>query len=121
MTIRGEVVHGRAIGRELGYPTANIDVDCAALAGGVYASCVVLDGRRYLAVTNVGTNPTVEGACRHVETHLIGFSGDLYGRILTVRIGQKIRDERRFASLDELRKQIAEDCAAVMKNPDLCS
>lgn len=121
MTIRGEVVHGRAIGRELGYPTANIDVDCAALAGGVYASCVVLDGRRYLAVTNVGTNPTVDGACRHIETHLIGFSGDLYGRVLTVQIGAKIRDERRFSSLEELKAQIAADCEEVMRRPEMCS
>ncbi len=115
MIVEGIVIHGRAIGRDLGYPTANIDVDDPHLDGGVYASRVVLNGVEYLAVTNVGTNPTVGGACRHIETHIIGWDGDLYGERLRIELGRKLRDERRFESLDDLREQIALDCQEVMR------
>lgn len=114
MIVEGTVIHGRAIGRDLGYPTANIDLADPAIEGGVYDSRVALDGKVYPAVTNVGTNPTVGGACRHLETHIIGFDGDLYGRRLRIELRRKIREERRFGSLDELKEQIAEDCRQVI-------
>ena len=103
--IEGEVRHGRQLGRELGFPTANLDVADESIPGGVYLS---------RAVSNLGSNPSVGGGVRHLETHVIGFSGNLYGRVLRVELLRKLRDERRFATLEELRAQIERDCRMVM-------
>lgn len=110
----GTVVRGDGRGRTIGFPTANLD-----LAGelrptsGVYGAAVDLDGRTWPAVVNIGGRPTFhpEGGAAAVEVHLVGFSGDLYGRALEVRLLGRIRDERRFAGADELRAQIARDVA----------
>ena len=112
--IEGEVRHGRQLGRELGFPTANLDVADESIPGGVYLSRVVIDGQEYRAVSNLGSNPSVGGGVRHLETHVIGFTGNLYGRVLRVELLRKLRDERRFATLEELRAQIEQDCRMVM-------
>ena len=114
--IEGEVRHGRMLGRELGFPTANLDVDDESIPDGVYVSRVVIDGREFRAVSNLGSNPSVGEGPRHLETHVIGFSGDLYGRVLRVELLQKIRDERKFATLEELRRQIETDCRMVISS-----
>ena len=77
---------------------------------GVYASAVNIDGREYRAVTNIGVKPTIEGERAPLaETHILGFTGDLYGETLEIRIKRFIRSERKFSSLDELKAQISAD------------
>ena len=108
--IRGVVEHGRRLGHELGFPTANLAVDEALAAeDGVYASLVEVGGVRYRAMSNLGRNPSVGGQPRHLETHLFGFEGSLYGREVRVVLLRKMRDERRFDTVEELRAQIARD------------
>lgn len=119
MTIEGVVEHGRRLGRELGFPTANMAVpDSVTAADGVYYSRVEVDGTRYDAMSNLGSNPSVGGAVRHLETHIFGFGGSLYGRTLRVELVRKIRDERRFATIGELRAQIARDKEYILELKD---
>ncbi|MEG1864252.1 MAG: riboflavin kinase [Alistipes sp.] len=110
LVIRGVVEHGRRLGRELGFPTANMAVqDDVEVSDGVYQARVVVDGVSYKAMSNLGRNPSVGGARRHLETHIFDFSGALYGRMLEVELLQKIREERKFATLEELQQQIEAD------------
>ena len=119
VTIEGVVEHGRRLGRELGFPTANMAVpDSVPAADGVYYSRVDVDGARYDAMSNLGSNPSVGGAVRHLETHIFGFGGSLYGRTLRVELVRKIRDERRFATIGELRAQIARDKEYILELKD---
>ena len=119
VTIEGVVEHGRRLGRELGFPTANMAVpDSVTAADGVYYSRVEVDGARYDAMSNLGSNPSVGGAVRHLETHIFGFGGSLYGRTLRVELVRKIRDERRFATIGELRAQIARDKEYILELKD---
>ena len=115
--VAGVVEQGQHLARTLGFPTANVRVaQPAALPPfGVYAAEVCADGTRYRAVANLGVRPTIDEAEKPVrlETHLLGFAGDLYGRHLTVELTRFIRPERRFASVEELREQIAADVASV--------
>ena len=114
--IEGTVEHGRELGRKLGFPTANLPVgDGLALDDGVYASTAEVDGVRYRAMSNLGTNPSVGGRVRRLETHLFDFEGSLYGRRLCVELWRKVRNERRFASVDELRAQIEKDKETILK------
>ena len=108
--IEGVVEHGRRLGRELGFPTANLAVpEDVAAADGVYRSRAEVGGKVYDAMSNLGRNPSVGGVERRLETHIFDFRGELYGRRLRVELLEKIRDERRFASVEELRGQIARD------------
>ena len=110
-TMTGEVIHGRQLGRTIGIPTANLalpeEVICPRF--GVYAATAAVDGEIYLAVTNIGTRPTVEGHHITVEPWLLDFSGDLYGKQLTLHFYQFLRPEEKFASLDRLKAQIQMD------------
>lgn len=115
VVIEGVVEHGRRLGRELGFPTANLAVPADfSLADGVYRSRAEIDGRWYDGMSNLGCNPSVGGAERRLETHIFDFSEELYGRLLRVELFEKIRDERRFATVEELQAQIAEDRATVL-------
>lgn len=110
--ISGSVVGGRMIGRTIDFPTANIEIseEKIAPACGIYASMTRVGEKLYPSVTNFGTNPTVtESMKKKLETHILGFSGDLYGENICVYLLRKIRDERKFESLDELRAQIKRD------------
>ena len=110
LTIEGTVEHGRRLGRELGFPTANLAVpDDVRIEDGVYRSRATLDGRSYDAMSNLGDNPSVGGCRRRLETHLFGFEGSIYGRTLRVELLERIRGERRFPSIEALREQIARD------------
>ena len=114
--ITGVVAHGAARGRTLGFPTANLAAPPAfLLANGVYAAQATWDGGSASAVVNVGVRPTVDGATRLVEAHLFDVTPDLYGRRLRLEFHDRIRPERRFASLDELRAQIGEDAATARR------
>lgn len=120
MVIEGIVIEGRQLGRRLGFPTANIELEgssCRIPEEGVYAAVAEIDGRRYAAVANWGTNPSVDGGCRpRLETHILDFEGELYGRRLRVELLRKIRGERLFGTLGELRDQIADDCRRVRES-----
>ena len=119
VTIEGVVEHGRRLGRELGFPTANMAVpDSVTAADGVYYSRAEVDGTLYDAMSNLGSNPSVGGSVRHLETHIFGFGGSLYGRTLRVELVRKIRDERRFATIGELRAQIARDKEYILELKD---
>lgn len=110
IVIEGVVSHGRRLGRKLGFPTANIAVSDAVMAkDGVYRSRAEVDGVTYDAMSNLGHNPSVGGSERRLETHLFGFSGELYGRTLRVELMEHIRDEQKFDSVEELRAQIERD------------
>ena len=114
--IEGEVIHGKKIGRALGFPTANMSLQGHEdIERGVYRSSVVIDGVGYRAMSNVGVRPSVGGKELLLETHVIGFSGDLYGRTLRVTLLEKLRDEKRFSSISDLKEQLQRDyavCAA---------
>ena len=119
--LSGTVVTGHQLGRTIGIPTANLDVSPQILLpmDGVYAAETEVDGRRYPAVTNIGMRPTVHGDCRTVEPWLLDFSGDLYGRRLTLRLLTFLRGERRFPSLEALQAEIrrnAEQTRALLSN-----
>ncbi|HKN64198.1 MAG TPA: riboflavin biosynthesis protein RibF [Gaiellaceae bacterium] len=105
--VEGIVVRGDGRGRELGFPTANLDVPEGLLVppDGVYAGWT-LDRR---AAVSIGTNPHFEGVERRVEAHLLDFDGDLYGRRLVVELWNPIREQRRFDSLEELVAAIGDD------------
>ena len=110
MDIRAEVVHGRKIGRALGFPTANMSLEgYKDVERGVYRSSVDIDGVTYRAMSNVGIRPSVGGKELLLETHVIGFSGDLYGRKLRVTLVEKLRDEKRFSSISDLKEQLQRD------------
>jgi riboflavin kinase/FMN adenylyltransferase len=113
--ICGQVVTGDRLGRQLGFPTANLDTTNLVLPpNGVYAASTKFDNQFFRVALNIGTRPTVTaGPQLRVEAHLLDFSGDLYGTELEVEIGTKIRAERLFASPAELREQIGRDVAAV--------
>lgn len=105
-----EVVSGNQLGRKLGFPTANMDItNRTDITNGVYRSQIVVDGVTYNAMSNVGVRPSVDGTGRWLETHIFNFHGDLYGKVLSVRLVEKIRDERKFASVAELRQQLEHD------------
>jgi riboflavin kinase/FMN adenylyltransferase len=115
--IEGCVEHGRRLGRELGFPTANLSVpDDLALDDGVYRSRVEVAGRRYDAMSNLGRNPSVGGTERRLETHIFGFTGELYGCRLRVELLQRIRGEQKFASVEELRSRIEQDREEILKS-----
>ena len=113
--LKGTVVSGRHAGREMGAPTANLEVPMfAALpADGVYAASTVIDDVVYPAAVSVGVPPTFPTATATLEVHVVGFEGDLYGRCMGVEFLQKIREQRRFDSADALAAQIAADIDGV--------
>jgi riboflavin kinase/FMN adenylyltransferase len=110
--IDGVVVVGDGRGRAIGFPTANLETENELLPpDGVYATTTTLAGLVRPSVTNVGVRPTVDTSGRRsVETHVFGLDEDLYGRTLRVGFVQRLRDERRFESVDALRAQIEADC-----------
>lgn len=109
----GVVVRGAGRGRTIGFPTANIDtLNELRPAPGVYA-LRVRAGERWLAgAANIGVKPTFGGGEVTIEAHLLGFTGDLYGQTLRLQFVERLRGEQRFASVDELKSQIARDIEA---------
>tara|TARA_B100001250_G_C19812672_1_gene796540 strand:- start:48 stop:965 length:918 start_codon:yes stop_codon:yes gene_type:complete len=108
--IKGKVVEGDKRGREIGFPTANLDVDeIIQLKFGVYAVEVIFEGKSYKGVSNYGIRPTFDGENILLETHLLDFSGDLYGKDITVSFVQFLREERKFEGIQSLKDQIKKD------------
>lgn len=112
-TLSGKVISGQQLGRRLGTPTANIACEDGVLLpqNGVYAVKAKTDGATYTGVCNIGTRPTVDGKDTAVEVWLPGQQLDLYGKTLTVDFYKKLRDERKFASLDDLKDEILRNAA----------
>ena len=115
-TLSGVVVHAKALGRQFDCPTANLDAGMQLLPkDGVYATELLFEGNRYDAVTNVGTNPTVGGRARTVETHAMGESLDLYGKRVEVALLRRLRDEKKFETKELLFGQIRLDAETAKK------
>ena len=109
-SVEGRVAEGRQLGRTLGFPTANVVLGEEQLPpDGVWAVRGFLEEQSWNGVANLGNRPTVDGANHTLEVHLFDYSGDLYGTLLEVEFVHHLRDERKFASLDELRAQISVD------------
>jgi riboflavin kinase/FMN adenylyltransferase len=110
--LHGVVVAGNKMGRTIGFPTANIQLyEPLKLVpeNGVYAVDVEVTGNLFRGMCNIGTRPTVGGTSRTIETHILGFDEDIYGLPLRLRFLRRIRDERKFPSLDALRAQLEQD------------
>jgi len=113
--IGGKVIASDRRGRILGFPTANLDIKPQqALPGnGIYATITQVDDKQFPSATNIGTRPTFGEGEKNVETHLLNYKGDLYGKEIRVEFMQKLRDEQRFPSSEELKAQIRKDIREV--------
>ena len=114
--LSGITVRGRQLGSSISFPTANTQVDENKLLpqDGVYATLVDLNGRRFKGMTNIGTNPTVSDKNKTtVETHILGFHGDLYEKTLKISFVKRIRADKKFSSIDELKKQLSDDALLI--------
>ena len=111
--VEGPVVRGAARGNQLGFPTANIHPHNRVIPrGGVYVTATLIEGQWRRSVTNIGNRPTFgDNLGPSVETHVVNWSGDLYGDVVRVRFLHRLRDERKFGSIDELTSQIRRDVA----------
>ena len=113
--LEGVVIHGHQLGRKLGFPTANLnpfDKDKIIPSNGVYAATVELEsGEVFPSMVNIGFRPTVDRDLNRlsVEAHIIGFDRDIYDETITISFIQRIRDERKMSSLEELKQQLAKD------------
>ncbi len=110
-SICGTVVHGKQIGRTIGFPTANIKRPKSSLLpkSGVYISRTKVENEHYYSITNIGTKPTVCDMTNNIETAIGNFSGDIYGREIEVEFCDYIREIRKFESLDALKAQLRSD------------
>ena len=114
-SVRGAVTFGAGRGHDLGYPTANVAVSPRKLLppDGVYRITARHDGRDYLGLVSIGTNPTFDGTARTVEAWLLDFHGGMYGEELTLRDFRFVRPQMKFASVDDLVAQMRDDAATV--------
>ena len=112
-SIRGRVVHGKGLGHTVGMPTANTSlIGSLPLGEGVYASYVYIDGKRYIGVTNIGHRPTVDADDRiTVETTIIGFDEDIYGKEIELGIMCFLRPTIKMESLEKVKAQVDIDKA----------
>jgi len=110
-SLHGKVVAGAGRGVALGFPTANLDIapEQAVPADGVYATWAYIDGRTYPSMTNIGRRPTFDSTERAAEVYVVDYQSDLYGHELKIDIVARLRDEKKFNTVAELKKQIAED------------
>ena len=115
--LTGPVVSGQQLGRTIGIPTANLlfPEELLSLPFGVYACKATVEDAVYMAVTNIGTRPTVAGTGITVEAFLLDFDGDLYGKQLQLEFYQFLRPEKRFSSLAELKAEILENVRQTRK------
>lgn len=119
-TLEGTVVHGKGVGSQIGFPTANIALDEPRKLlplQGVYIALAIVGDFIYPALVNIGTNPTVGVNPMSIEVHIPAFDGDLYGQHIEVQLLNFVRPERKFDSLEALREQIAQDLKALEEDP----
>ena len=110
-TISGKVVAGKKIGNKLGFPTANIEpnINCVVPKNGVYRTVTIVDNKSYISATSVGYNPTFKESAIKIESHIIDFSDDIYGKTIELVFKEYIREEIKFESIELLQKQILND------------
>jgi riboflavin kinase / FMN adenylyltransferase len=114
--VEGQVIHGQKRGAKIGFPTANLQLLNRVIPKyGVYATATLIDGKWYRSITNVGVRPTFsQTGDVSIETHILDFEDELYGDVLRVRFLHRIRDERKFSGIEDLRQQIKRDiCRAI--------
>lgn len=114
-SITETVVYGKQLGRTLGLPTINQNINSKTLIlkNGIYATICTIDGKHYYGVTNIGTRPTVDNSNqKNIETHIIDFKDDCYGKEIKVEFIARLRDEMKFNNVDELKYQINQDITA---------
>jgi len=113
--LRSKVITSDKRGRVLGFPTANLDIrpQQALPCNGIYATIAQVDGKKFPSATNIGIRPTFGEGEKTVETHLLNYKDDLYGKDIRVEFVQKLRDEQRFPSSEELKVQIEKDVREV--------
>ena len=116
--IEAIVIHGRKLGRDLGFPTANMNIPENQILpkSGVYLAREIKDGKTYFGITNVGSKPTVDDERKNVETYIQDFNQEIYGKIIKIEFLKRIRDIVKFDSLEELKKQLEEDKKAIRQN-----
>lgn len=109
--LKGNVVRGKQLGRKLGFPTVNLNYNTKYVLprGGVYYTLIEYKNKLYKGITNVGYNPTVEDKKLNIETHILDFHEDIYGEDIIIYFSKRIRDEKKFSSLEELKQQLEKD------------
>lgn len=110
--LSGEVIHGDKLGREMGFPTANISVEDETKiipANGVYAVYVYINGNKFRGMLNIGTRPTVNGEMKRVEVNIFDFQNDIYGQTVNMELVDRIRDEKKFDNIEELKQRLSID------------
>ena len=110
-SLKGKVVSGAGRGGDMGFPTANLDISSghAFPPDGVYAGVAHVNGNVYPAMTNIKRNPTFGNKERTIETFLLDYHGDLYGHEICVDFVARLRNEKKFGTVEELQQQVAED------------
>lgn len=109
--IEGIVIQGKSRGKQMGFPTANIQSENEIIPEGVFLSNTVIDGTAYASLTNVGKCPTFDQEGKNVESYILNFDKEIYGQKISIRFIKKIREEQRFSSPQELANQIQKDMA----------
>ena len=118
VVLTGKVIHGKALGRTVGMPTANIEVTNKNLLpeSGVYATRIKVGDETYLAVTNIGLRPTVDNEQQvTVEAHILDFKQDIYGQVVELEAHKFLRPIQKFGSLEEVLKQVKRDIEEAKK------
>jgi riboflavin kinase/FMN adenylyltransferase len=118
--IEGIVIQGQCRGKNLGFPTANIQTENEIVPKGVFLSKTVIDGAAYPSLTNVGKCPTFDQEGKNVESYILDFDDDIYGQKINIRFLKKIREEKKFSSPEELTNQIQKDLALAKDYFQLC-
>ncbi len=116
-SVTGQVVHGQQLGNKIGFPTANIEVNDplkSIPADGVYAVTVNWKNEKLKGMMNIGFRPTVDGLHHKLEVHLLNFNSDLYNQQLEIHFVKRLRNEKKFSSLDELKEQLKQDKEAAI-------
>jgi riboflavin kinase/FMN adenylyltransferase len=114
----GLVIHGDKLGKTIGFPTANLQIEEAykLIPGdGVYAVKVKIDGSVYDGMLNIGFRPTVDGQNKKIEVHILEFTHEIYGKKINITFVKKVRNEKKFASLQELKKQLENDKKVILQ------
>ena len=117
-SITGRVIEGNKIGRSIGFPTANIEIEDKfklIAAGGVYACKVECEGKMYKGMGNIGTRPTIGKHDFTTEVHMFDFDEDIYDKEITIYFIDRVRDEKKFEGLEKLKGQLARDKKTVME------
>ncbi|WP_297133561.1 bifunctional riboflavin kinase/FAD synthetase [Terrisporobacter sp.] len=116
-TIEGEVIKAKQVGRIIGFPTANLKLKESLVIPkrGIYATKVYIDNEVYIGATNVGYNPTVNGNKMSIETNILEFDKDIYGETIKLEFLERIRDEKKFKDLNELKVQLKKDINYIYK------